>query len=95
MALSVNTNAGAMMALQLAHAIGHRIASIVPVAGLPLLGFLDEAVPSVPVAMMAVNGRLDQEVPANTSNGFLGAPEPVSPRIRSLASPPPPLLGCA
>jgi poly(3-hydroxybutyrate) depolymerase len=66
---------GAMMALQLAHAISHRIASIVPVAGLPLLGFLGEAVPSVPVAMMVINGRLDQTVPANTSNGFLGAEE--------------------
>lgn len=68
---------GAMMTLQLAHSIGHRIASIVPVAGLPLLGFVDQAVPTSPVAMMAINGQLDQVMPANISNGFLGQAGPL------------------
>ena len=50
---------GAMMSYQLASThVGHRIASMVPVAGLPLLGFLApdhgrwSAVPIRPIALM-------------------------------------------
>jgi hypothetical protein len=55
---------GAMMNYQLASShVGHRIASMVPVAGLPLLGFLDagpwSAVPVRPIALMDVHGMLD------------------------------------
>ena len=57
---------GAMMTYQLASShVGNRIASIVPVAGLPLLGFLDpeqgqwSAVPVRPIAVMDIHGLLD------------------------------------
>jgi poly(3-hydroxybutyrate) depolymerase len=61
---------GAMMNYQLASShVGHRIASMVPVAGLPLLGFLNpdhgrwSAVPIRPIAIMDVHGLLDHTVP--------------------------------
>ena len=59
---------GAMMSYQVAHSFPGRIASLVPVAGLPLLGHLGAAVASVPTAVMAVNGLLDPVIPANISN---------------------------
>ena len=67
---------GAMMNYQLAHSFPDRVASMVPVAGLPLLGHLDEAVASRPTAVMAVHGLLDPIIPANISTGFLGKPGP-------------------
>ena len=71
---------GGMFAYDLAHSrqVGPRVASIVPVAGLPLLGFAERAVPAAdaPVAVMDVHGLLDAIVPANISNGFLGRPGP-------------------
>lgn len=63
---------GAMMTYQLAHTLSTRVASIVPVVGQPLLGFLDSAVPSVPVAVMHISGIFDGVIPANVSNGFRG-----------------------
>jgi pimeloyl-ACP methyl ester carboxylesterase len=43
---------GAMMVYQLVHILSNRIASIVPVAGAPLLGFLAETVPTTATAVM-------------------------------------------
>jgi len=63
---------GAMMVYQLAHSLAGRVASIVPVVGQPLLGFLDEATPTTPVAVMDVSGIFDGVIPANVSNGFRG-----------------------
>jgi poly(3-hydroxybutyrate) depolymerase len=63
---------GAMMTYYIAHRLSARIASIAPVAGLPLLGYLKQAVPTAPMAVMATNGLLDHVIPANISNGFMG-----------------------
>ena len=60
------------MVYQLAHSLSDRIASIAPVAGLPLLGHLESATPTSPVALLDTHGLLDNVVPANYSNGFLG-----------------------
>jgi poly(3-hydroxybutyrate) depolymerase len=65
-----------MMTYFIAHRLSARIASIAPVAGLPLLGYLKQAVPTAPMAVMATNGLLDHVIPANISNGFMGRAGP-------------------
>jgi polyhydroxybutyrate depolymerase len=56
-------------------AVGTQLASIIPVAGSFILGFLD--VPKLPLAVLAVHGRRDDIVPANTSNSYKGMKCPV------------------
>ena len=60
---------GSMMCYEIAHSLSSRIASIAPVAGLPMLGFLDRAVPvKSPVSLLDLHGLIDGVIPANLSN---------------------------
>lgn len=70
-------SSGAIFVYYLAttHAIGSQLASIVPVAGSFLLGFLDG--PKSPIHVMDVHGRMDHIVPANVSNSWKGKMCPV------------------
>lgn len=55
--------------------IGSQLASIIPVAGSFILGFLD--VPKLPLPILDVHGRRDHTVPANVSNSYEGKKCPV------------------
>jgi len=70
-------SSGAIFVYYLAttHAIGSQLASIIPIAGSFILGFLD--VPKVPLPVLDVHGRRDDTVPANVSNSYKGKKCPV------------------